>query len=305
MNSYKLKLCRLDATKVAVALIKFSFIIAIILFLSSLCHFCCIANFGFWATFIGSIVAISNALLLYATLNSQKEGLENEKDANRRERFETTLFNMLENHRKLTDEISIIATFINEEANTENKKIRGRAFFSYANREMALISKSIETNINKKYDKYETEHDIQAFEDKWDKVDAPDMMMRKKEKEKEKEWKDLINSKQIELCNYLYDISEEDRRTHFSGNSSPYTLFRRRWYVCFEHYIRNLYYILQYVYNEKCIEVEDQQKYINCIQSQMSKDELYLVETHAQSFPKFRVLLEKTHLTEILATNKI
>ena len=69
----------------------------------------CYTNPEFWAILVGSCVAIANALLLYATLNSQNHGIENEKEAHRQERFETTFFNLLESQRKLTEEIGSLA----------------------------------------------------------------------------------------------------------------------------------------------------------------------------------------------------
>ena len=42
------------------------------------------------------VVSAANTILLYLTLTSQHNGLENEKSARIQERFETTFFNLLE-----------------------------------------------------------------------------------------------------------------------------------------------------------------------------------------------------------------
>ena len=82
-------------------------IVAVVgLFINVPWHFTCQTSPEFWAIFIGSIIAIANAILLFITLKSQNEGIANEKVAHKQEQFETTFFNLLEFQRKLTEEIS-------------------------------------------------------------------------------------------------------------------------------------------------------------------------------------------------------
>ena len=256
----------------------------------------CYTNPEFWAILVGSCVAIANALLLYATLNSQNHGIENEKEAHRQERFETTFFNLLESQRKLTEEISANSGFIDECAGVSLQKIDGRRFFSFAINEMKIISKSLKSNINSKYDEKEMTQSVFAHQAEWEAKD-PEKVMVNQEQE---EWKKLIETFRIEYCNWIYNIVDDDKKNCSSNKSLPYTLFINKWYPYYEHFIRNLYYILQYVYDENHLDEQIMRKYINFIQSQMSRDELKLIEIHANSFPIFREMLDKTHFTEIL-----
>ena len=255
----------------------------------------CYTNPEFWAILVGSCVAIANALLLYATLNSQNHGIKNEKEAHRQERFETTFFNLLESQRKLTEEISANYGFIDECADVSLQKIDGRRFFSFAINEMKFISKSLESNINSKYDENEMTQSVFAHQAEWERKD-PEKVMVNQEQE---EWKKMIETFRIEYCNWIYNIVDDDKNNYSSNKTLPYTLFMKKWYPYFEHYIRNLYHILQYVYDEYHSDEKIMRKYIIFVQSQMSKDELRLIEMHASSYPSFLEMLNRTHLIEL------
>ena len=297
-----LKIWKHEATTYAVAIIYIFSAIALVLFVIALILLClCKTSLIFWATYIGSCIAIANAILLYATLNSQKESLANEKKAHKQERFEITFFNLLESQRKLTEEISIVCDSINENAGVSWQRINGRFFFAYANKELQLIRESLDSKIDKKYFERDTLDSIQAFENEWKEKDSEYV----KGKQKQEKWDSLLRDTRIEYCNLVYDINENDRQRYRSYEDTPYTLFKKRWYGCFEHYIRNLYYILLYVNEEKHLDEKAKQKYITFIQSQMSRNELIFMETHGKSFQRFQELLDKTHLTDITTNNKL
>jgi len=293
--------CRVEWNRIgliiSIILILLSIIGIGILIVNVLCEHICYPMLQFWPVYLGTCVAIANALLLYATLNSQNHGIRNEKDAHRLERFETTFFNLLESQRKLTEEITVDCEFIDEDARVSMQRIKGRLFFVFATKELQIITESLETKINKKYFESDTLDSIQAFDNKWEKKDPENVM----EGKKQKEWKKIIKNTQIEYCNLIYDISEDDRQRHLLNKDISYTLFKKQWYGCYEHYIRNLYYILKYVSEAKHLDEEAKQKYITFVQSQMSRHELTLVEVHAQSFPPYHKMLDITHLTNYIS----
>ena len=122
-NSGNLRIWRVDAQKLAVWIIELFLIIAIVLPLLTLTRIIDSENSpSFWATFIGSCIAIANALLLYATLKSQNESIINAKDAHRQERFETTFFNLLDLQRKLRNEMAINYEDLDWRGNIHNKE---------------------------------------------------------------------------------------------------------------------------------------------------------------------------------------
>lgn len=241
----------------------------------------------FWATFLGSCVAIGNACLLYATLNTQKESLRNEKDVHNIERFETTFFNLLASHRKLTDEISITYGYINENADVSFQKIAGREFFRFMCSELKQIPVVLESEVYSRYNKDERDMVIAAFEDDLDRG------INQMEEEKQVAWKKIVNRIRIEYYNYVYDISAEDRKIYASDKSLPYILLKKKWYGSYEHYIRNLINVLTFVSDTRFVSENQQKRYIAFVQSQMSKYEIDLIVTHARSSLRYREILEK------------
>ncbi len=264
-------------------------------------HFNYQMNPSYWATLIGSAVAIANAILLYSTLNSQKEGLENEKKIHKQERFETTFFNLLQIQRKLTDELSIKSDYIDFNGKPTSHEVIGRQFFAFIINEMQLISNSLESNVIIKYDWEKIEQTISAFEATWE-HDDPTHVLDEKRQQK---WEELTGSIQIQYTNFVYDITTKDKDDFTADSNLPYKIFIRKWYPTFDHYIRNLYYILQYVYEENYSNKNSLLKYVNFIQSQMSRNELYVIVIHGKTFHRFQELLTKTHLTDIITCKEL
>ena len=303
MNSISgnLRIWGVDALTLAIWTIKlFSIIAFVLLIVSIVCIFDGENSPIFWATFIGSCIAIANALLLYATLRSQNESIVNTKEAHRQERFETTFFNLLEFQRKLVDEMAINYKYVNERGNISRNEALRKKVFSFANSELQSISMALESNISAKYDEelpmqevidIETEHDtpypIELEKQRFERIEG------------------LRNTLRIKLCNSIYDIGDEDRRNYSHDDKIAYVLFNKEWGIYFERYTTSLYFLLQYVSDEYHSKRKELQKYIFIVQSQMSRDELSFVDVHAQSFPAFREILDKTHLTDIITNNKI
>ena len=251
----------------------------------------CFSSPKFASLYIGSFIAVANALLLYVTLNSQRKGIDDEKQAHLQERFETTFFNLLDFHRKLTDDICFISRYLDENFEIKQQKIHGRHFFSFALHELSKITKSLESNIDKKYDENDTLDALEYLERKWDSTIGNIC-----DRQERREWVELFDKTQMEYYNLIYSISKDDKQRYLNDKTVPYELFRKRWYVFFEHYVRNLYYILNFVKEEKHFDDDTKLKYIYFVQSQMSRDEMKMIEIHSNSFPLFQEILDKTHL---------
>ncbi len=179
------------------------------------------------------------------------------------------------------------------------KTVCGRSFFPFAIKELQLITDALTSKIETKYNPDDVSSTIEAFEERWNRAEQINLTSL----EKEKEWKILIYKIRIEYCNLLYNINKEDKLNSSSDKSLPYSLFKKKWYDSFEHYIRNLYYILEFINVEIRENEESKTKYVRFVQSQMSRAELSLIEIHAQSYPLFRNILNETHLTEIGTIN--
>lgn len=282
-----LKICHIldiSIQRIALPIAIISFIGVVILLVNVPWCFSCFTQPEFWATLIGTIVAISNALLLYATLMSQNKGITNEKEAHRQERFETTFFNLLDNLQKLIDEISFTCEAMDENACILYRRVNGREFFSFALNELQLITDSLKSKDNKGYEGKDIEDTFRSVEERYDREDPTGMMNSQKHDEK----KELLICARTRFYNSVYNIRKEDRQQYPSNPQIPYTLFRNKKYMYFEHYVRYLYYFLQYISDEKSLDEEAIRRYIIIVQAQMNRDELQLIETHAQSCLTFR-----------------
>ena len=249
-------------------------------------------NPEFWAVLLSCLIAIANALLLYATLNSQKKTAENERAIHEQERFETTFFNLLEYQRKLSDELSINTLSIDNDLNVTTKEYYGRSFFSFAKREIQMISKVLESSINTKYDKDKVAGFLDAYNEKGAYSNPTDNIGEKK-------YNSFVREVNVEFYNLIYDIGVEDRKQYLSDKNWAYSVFYRKWYIVFEHYLRNLYNTIIFVIKNTSSRKDKEYKYISFIQSQMNRDELWLIETHAKSFPRYRSIIDNTHLTDL------
>lgn len=245
------------------------------------------------------VISVANAILLYSTLKLQGKGITNEKDAHRQQQFETTFFNLLEFQRRLTEEIVVKYKYVDDRGYDTMNEAKGKEFFHFAKSELQLISMTLKSNIKEKYDEEQPMSEITELENE---KNAPYPI--ELEKQRYEKMEGIREKLRIKLCNRVYDIDDKARQRCSFDSKESYLLFSKIWDNYYERYITNIFYILQYVSEGYYLNEKEKQKYINFIRLQMSKDELYFVETHAQSFPPFRDLLEKTHLTELLPTNR-
>lgn len=301
-NSDNLRIWGVDSLTLAVWIIKLFLLIATVLLLLTLARYFDSENGPiFWATFIGSCIAIANALLLYATLKSQNESIANEKEAHRQERFETTFFNLLDYQRRLTEEIIINYEYIDDNANNSFLEVRGKESFSFANNEIRQISESLKSD-NSATCNY---NDIKSDWDKLKEELAGEDINGIISEFGISKLKEFRNKASIKHHNRVYSINDEERQCYLSDQTIPYKLFMKKWGVYFECYIKSIECILQHMCEEYQLDERRMQKYTTFLQVQMNKDELQFIETHAQSFSYFGKMLNKTHLTEILTHNKI
>lgn len=189
---------------------------------------------------------------------------------------------------------------MNERGNISGNEALRKKVFSFANSELQSISMALESNISAKYDEELPMQEVTDIETEHDTPYPIEL-----EKQRFERIEGLRNTLRIKLCNSIYDIGDEDRRNYSHDDKIAYVLFNKEWGIYFERYTTSLYFLLQYVSDEYRSKRKELQKYIFIVQSQMSRDELSFVDVHAQSFPAFREILDKTHLTDIITNNKI
>lgn len=198
---------------------------------------------------------IANGLLLYATLKSQTIGINNQREAVVRERFETTFFNLLKSLRDQANDISVVRNdYDTNSMNIVTKQYEGKQFFKFANSEISRIftyiySPEMKDNVDMDY--------------------LLTMQANATTEEEERLYRNKIgeeNKQRIQVA--FYDLKDVDGKEDIE----PFTAYRKfadKFKEHYEQYERSLTYILNFI-NDSGL---DSSKYVDILYSQMSRDE--------------------------------
>lgn len=246
------------------------------------------ASYEFWPAYFGVFVSIANAILLYVTLQSQKQGILNEKEKSIQQRLDTDFYNMLEAFRKITDEIKLY--YYN--TNSTQTVLHGRQFFSYATKEMKIIRESLQTkNYAGLYNARMAEENDMYIDDEYDRKKASNEIdaeswRKKKELEYQKDYR-------IQLTNTVYRIGAEDWE-RCQGNeitdTTCYPFFYNQWGAVYNHYIRFFTHLADYVCGIK------DERFAAILQAQLSTQEISLIKLHAQIDNKLGIVLNEINI---------
>ena len=229
---------------------------------------------SFWLSCVSVFVAITNAILLFITLKSQVEGTNNQKQAFEQERFETTFFNLLDNHRNLTEKLSVSVMFLKENLQIDNIRLEGRSFFSFAIKEIAYIQESLKSKYySGQFDTQSDNKSIDAIEQNHTSIDAEGLL----DKELEKKLIENYDHQRIKFTNLMYNISNDKwNKIHNSDDKETISvdIFYKTMFPQYNHYIRSLNNLLDFAKRREG-------GYLHIITSQMSEDELSYISHHA------------------------
>ena len=229
---------------------------------------------SFWLSCVSVFVAITNAILLFITLKSQVEGTNNQKQAFEQERFETTFFNLLDNHRNLTEKLSVSIMVLKENLQIDNIRLEGRSFFSFAIKEIAYIQESLKSKYyTGQFDEQSDSKSIDAIEQNHVSIDAVGILY----KELEKKLIENYNHHRTKFANLIYNISKDEwNKIHNSNDKETISvdIFYKTMFPQYNHYIRSLNNLLDFAKRREG-------GYLHVIISQMSEDELSYISHHA------------------------
>ena len=181
-------------------------------------------------TYASVMMATANALLLFATLSYQNRIFRNE-------RFEETLFNLLDNHRKIKEYIQID---ISDVDSFESEIISNNDIFHYARQELRNINELLR---EKDYPKSILLQDGNRYH------------------LTEVKWNDL--SKRIGSGKKKADII--------------FSVFYEKWRDYYEPFIRSLCLIVSHIANNNDIDLIEKERYKCYLTAQMSQQEYTLM----------------------------
>lgn len=220
---------------------------------------------------LSCLMAVANALLLYATLASQNKG-----------KFETTLFNLLDSHRKLVPTIKIEVDEVDSFLNKKAKTIKDNGLFEFAYKEIYWI-KEVFHNGNYPFisdDDYRTQQDyIESLRDE---------SSQESNEETDSAIKSLKRQYELSRRCVIYGITEKDWNKPYNGeehlNEIAYKLFYTKWQHHYAPYFRSL--LLMFNQIAKSDYSQDEKvRYRNYIIHQMSDHELRFLGHHCRYYP--------------------
>lgn len=253
---------------------------------------------GCWGNLISGIASLFNTLLLYLTLKRQDRSFN-------QERFETTFFNLLESHKKITEEIELTTCDIYE-THIQSIYYKGRKCFSFATKDCSAISMALNAERHYGFLKENEEMGEEAIENKYANITNDSYI----EEEKNKELKEFYSWYKCKFFNQKYNITQEcyanvkklREQQKLDINEVAYKLFFRRYHDSFEFYFRNLKQLLLIIYDNhpRCVEPT---RYVKIITSQMSSDEQRLAYYYSLYDNAFKQVFDNCKVQEYLNIN--
>lgn len=233
----------------------------------------CLNERGLLISCASCLMAVANALLLYSTLASQR-------NMNKQERFEVTLFSLLDNHRRLLNSMRFQFRIKDIYMNDVTEEVKEMSLFDFAYREFYLIKQVFKET---EYPSF-TDDDIQK---------EMETIGYLKDQDKEAVL-DAINREKALAHNYslsqrciTYGISEKDWKMAHNGechlNEITYGFFIEKWEHEYSPYFRSLLLMFEHIRNSP-FKLKDKNRYRNYIIHQMSDHELMFTKCHYQYY---------------------
>lgn len=249
------------------------------------------------------VISLLNAILLYITLSYQNKSFQIE-------RFETSFFNLLENHRKIADEMVIDTQMLKFSDKDDNNlytfRYKGRFCFFFVHYDTYWIKKTIMSKRDFGFYNYD---EIKNSEF------AIDYLFDNPQKNPEIDYQRIEAEQKLhlecmyKLINTKYHITQVTRNSiekqQDNVDKQSFLLFWNRWSSCYELYIRSLRQIFLHVISHKNRKKE-RQKYVDYILSQMSRQEIQFVVRLGQFDQSFGSILNECSISrfeEILQSN--
>lgn len=279
--------------------------IAILIIIATWCIYCvspCYWHLNEYGDFIGGISAIVSITLLYITLKNQDRSFK-------QERFETTFFNLLETHKKLTEELTVSQIVPKDYVETvKPQEFKGRQCFCFASIERFAICRALAAERYEGYYDSSDEDDAKQWYYEMDyyinepeKLEHCEKMMTKIEEENGRKYYNLLYKISKETYEkYHEDIKKRDTPQNIEKASSIcQEIFYSSYYFIFEGYLRSLEQLIKFI----CINKpnnESGRQYMEILTSQMSRYELRFVICHALRNSNFQQILNETGMYDIL-----
>ena len=222
--------------------------------------------------FVELVSPIVTVVLAYLTFLHQRRAFKEEQ-------FKSTFYQTQNFHRKLADALKVNANLISQNMESFYRTFLGRQCFLFANNEVQSI---IEALSQKKYLGGLKDTDIESI-NQW-------QIRQDEYSDNEKERLKAIKMEHIARndCKYkfyikTYHISENDynkAKTLSNKGEYAFRIFFNERNICYEHYIRSLQEILEFVRMDIPKNLKTR-TFFRYIASQMAKEELWFIKQYS------------------------
>lgn len=294
---------RLEYVAIGLLVISLCIVIVFIIF------WCCwqnshssLSSFGsLTGGIIACMISAANAILLYVTLKAQQEDIANSKRKNEREHFEESFFLMLDRLDKVESNIVVQYEDIDSvELELKVFNAQGRYFFKFLYNELYWLKENFSDKASYVlFSESELSLSIEGLNEELNgnpQDNREDVWSKRK--------KSLYEIEKRHLTNNVYNIQKDQWVEIKTKDSSQiekecYSLIKRKWFFAYEQWMRNVTYILQYIVdNAPKAEQGNQSMYFDMLRSQLTKEELRLIELHKKVDNKLLNLCEQAKLIQ-------
>lgn len=225
---------------------------------------------------VGALMAIANALLLYMTLSFQGRSF-------RQERFETTLFSLLDNHRKLVNTINFKSERWNWDFQRCYSTIEGYGVFDFAIIEINYIRRLILESTFPKMDDALFQESIADIENKKDES-CTDEYLDRLNKDKNV----IIYQYELYRHSIIYKVNEDKWNIcKFYANNDKkvilkyaYAIFYEKMKLHYDVYFNSLSLMLMHIGKSRELSREEKVIYKDYITKQITKNEREMIKLH-------------------------
>lgn len=227
-------------------------------------------------------ISIANAILLYRTLKVQVNGNKTRDDVAKQERFETTLFNLLDKYFEQIYRIKFEAIILQNPPIEVNITINGSSFIAFAFEQLSYLKVYFAKDYYLGY--YDSSSDSKGYD-------------YKPNSKEEAEYDEYLHTKYMAniygISKEKFDLYKEQiKKKQKTSLQICYYLFYCRWGRCYDHYLRMVKTIVEYI-KSKGDDVSDI-NYLEIFKGYISSKEQRFLYYHASIDNEFAEALNGT-----------
>lgn len=238
-----------------------------------------------------TLATLAGAMLVYSTLELQRQAFEEEKKRNNSAQFASRFYPLLSNFRSDAASLIIRQQILTSKGKT-NITDSGEKAFRLARQILEALLKGIKANNLKDYNEEDYEIEANNFSYKLNSIDEYDPNRDQILDATEKEQKEFIKSQQIPFLLYQYDISEAQKhqwesKTDEEKKTLLLTKMEEMQQPIFAKYIRTLRFILYLIAHIN--DATEKNVYYQHLYCLLGKEELEFVKCFKEFNPSYRI----------------